>query len=218
MGTSQIKPWRFVTEEEYYKEAIKYMTKHVNSFAENLDVFKEDKKMSILHNISKYNKLYNSGNFKPYNLLKEGVDIVREDVKGWGEFSSATDSALNDIMIRALIGKEFKFNYVATCLLHCNMLITEDFMEDMIYVESNLFKFEEWDDIHVKAVTDCAANSNIEVDDTELLKLYGEDRLAYQTIPIKFNFNDYNGRLSSEFIEKYKNIIKSTKLLSSEEF
>ena len=216
MESSQIKPWRFSTEEDYYKEAVKYMTSHIETFSQKLDMFKDEKKKTLLRNISKYYKEYNS-DYKPYNLLKEGVAIIREDVQGWGEFSSATDSSMNDIMIRALIGREFKFNYAATCLLHCNMFITEDFIEDMIYVGSNLFKFEEWDDKHVEAVTNCAANSNIETEDIGLLELYDNDRLRCQTIPIKFNFNDYNGRLSPQFIEKYKNII-STKLLSSEEF
>lgn len=217
METLQTKPWRFTSEEDYHKEAIKYVTKHIKNFSQKLDLFNNDKRKKIFHNISKYYEMYNS-NYTPYILLENGVNIIKEDIQGWREFSAGINSPLNDIMLRTLIGKEFNFNYVATCLLHCNILITEDFIEDMIYVQSNLFRFDEWDDKHVEAVTNCAANSNIETKDKNLLELYNKDRLESQIITIKFNFNDYNGRLSSQFIEKYKDIIKSDKLLSLDKF
>ena len=35
MESSQIKPWRFSTEEDYYKEAVKYMTSHIETFLKN---------------------------------------------------------------------------------------------------------------------------------------------------------------------------------------
>ena len=148
-----------------------------------------------------------------YDLLELGISIVIEDVNNWREFSSDVFSPLKDIVTRAILGKMFKVNYVCYILLYHNEYITEDFLEDMIYIDSPLFSFDEWDDQHVTAVCNCAAASNKMKDDEELKKVYHDRELTAGKIKIRFNLDEYN--VSEEFLDKYKNHIKNSKIAES---
>ena len=206
---SKNKTWRFSSEDEFLDYAIEYITNHVDSIVEKIDTFPNDKARKLKSKIKDY-FLYRFRYSNKYDLLKIGISIVIEDVDNWGEFSSDAFSPLKDIVTRAILGKMFKVNYVCYILLYHNEYITEDFLEDMIYIDSPLFSFDEWDDNHVAAVCNCAANSNRMIDDEGLKEIYKDHSLTTSKIKIRFNLDEYN--VSREFLDKYKNHVKSSKM------
>ena len=175
---------------------------------ERIDTFDKSKKLKS--KIKDYYFIYRFKYNHKYDLLKIGVSIVIEDVYDWREFSSDAFSSLKDIVTRAILGKMFKVNYVCFTLLYHNENITEDFLEDMIYIDSPLCSFDEWDDQHVTAVCNCAAASNKINDDEELKKVYYNRELTASKIKVRFNLDEYN--VSKEFLNKYKNHIKNSKI------
>ena len=207
---SEDKIWRFSSEDEFLDYAIEYVINHVDSIVEKIDTFPNDKARKLKSKIKDYYFLYRFRYSNKYDLLKIGISIVIEDVSNWREFSSGAFSPLKDIVTRAILGKMFKVNYVCYTLLYHNENITEDFLEDMIYIDSPLFSFDEWDDQHVTAVCNCAAASNKMNDDEELKKVYYNRELTASKIKVRFNLDEYN--VSKEFLNKYKNHIKNSKI------
>ena len=207
---SEDKIWRFSSEDEFLDYAIEYVTNHINKIEEKIDTFPNDKAKMLKSKIKDYRFMYIFRYSNKYDLLKIGISIVIEDVDNWGEFSSDAFSPLKDIVTRAILGKMFKVNYVCYTLLYHNENITEDFLEDMIYIDSPLFSFDEWDDQHVTAVCNCAAASNKMNDDEELKKVYYNRELTASKIKVRFNLDEYN--VSKEFLNKYKNHIKNSKI------
>ena len=204
---SKNKTWRFSSEDEFLDYAIEYVTNHIDNMVERIDTFDKSKKLKS--KIKDYYFIYRFKYTNKYDLLKIGISIVIEDVDNWGEFSSDAFSPLKDIVTRAILGKMFKVNYVCFTLLYHNENITEDFLEDMIYIDSPLFSFDEWDDQHVTAVCNCAAASNRMKYDKELKKVYHDRELTAGKIKVRFNLDEYN--VSEEFLDKYKNHIKNSK-------
>ena len=207
---SKNKIWRFSSEDEFLDYAIEYVTNHVDSIVEKINTFPNYKAKKLKSKIKDYYFIYRFKYTNKYDLLKIGISIVIEDVDNWREFSSDTFSPLKDIVTRAILGKMFKANYVCYTLLYHNENITEDFLEDMIYIDSPLFSFDEWDDQHVTAVCNCAAALNKMNDDEELKKVYHNRELTANKIKIRLNLDEYN--VSKEFLNKYKNHIKNSKI------
>ncbi len=207
---SKNKIWRFSSEDEFLDYAIEYVTNHVDSIVEKINTFPNDKAKKLKSKIKDYYFIYRFKYTNKYDLLKIGISIVIEDVDNWREFSSDAFSPLKDIVTRAILGKMFKANYVCYTLLYRNENITEDFLEDMIYIDSPLFSFDEWDDQHVTAVCNCAAALNKMNDDEELKKVYHNRELTANKIKIRLNLDEYN--VSKEFLNKYKNHIKNSKI------
>lgn len=207
---SKNKIWRFSSEDEFLDYAIEYVTNHVDSIVEKINTFPNDKAKKLKSKIKDYCFIYRFKYANKYDLLKIGISIVIEDVDNWREFSSDVFSPLKDIVTRAILGKMFKVNYVCYTLLYRNENITEDFLEDMIYIDSPLFSFDEWDDQHVTAVCNCAAALNKMNDDEELKKVYRNRELTANKIKIRLNLDEYN--VSKEFLNKYKNHIKNSKI------
>ena len=208
---SKNKIWRFSSEDEFLDYAIEYVTNHIDSIVEKINTFPNDKAKKLKSKIKDYYFIYRFKYTNKYDLLKIGISIVIEDVDNWREFSSDAFSPLKDIITRAILGKMFKVNYVCRTLLYHNEYITEDFLEDMIYIDSPLFSFDEWDDQHVTAVCNCAAALNKMNDDEELKKVYHNRELTANKIKIRFNLDEYN--VSKEFLNKYKKHIKSSKII-----
>ena len=207
---SKNKTWRFSSEDEFLDYAIEYVTNHVDSIVEKINTFPNDKAKKLKSKIKDYYFIYRFKYTNKYDLLELGISIVIEDVNNWREFSSDVFSPLKDIVTRAILGKMFKANYVSYTLLYHNENITEDFLEDMIYIDSPLFSFDEWDDQHVTAVCNCAAALNKMNDDEELKKVYHNRELTANKIKIRLNLDEYN--VSKEFLNKYKNHIKNSKI------
>ena len=210
---SKNKTWRFSSEDEFYDYAVEYVTNHINNISEKIDTFPNDKAKKLKSKIKDYYFIYDSKYSNKYDLLELGISIVIEDVNNWREFSSDVFSPLKDIVTRAILGNMFNVSYVCRTLLYHNENITEDFLEDMIYIDSPLFSFDEWDDQHVTAVCNCAAASNKMNKDEELKKVYHDRELTAGKIKVRFNLDEYN--VSEEFLDKYKNHIKNSKIAES---
>lgn len=198
------KNWRITSEQEFYEKACKYIDEHVKKFSENLSEsgFEKRKISSIKTKISVYNNYPENASNREKIML--GLKVVLEDVNDWRSFSSNVNSSLEDIVLRQLISRIFNCNYVCSLLISKNLNITEDFINDYIYISSPLFRFEEWDDAHVKAVSDCAASGQIANKDKKLIELYGKTRLNCRPINIKIDLTEINTEgKSKEFIDKY---------------
>lgn len=212
------KDWR-MTEDEFYKWIRKYLDFKIEQFKDRLSgqpctqYNYEARKLIRGFELTK----------DKYNInwyLDKARNIVIKDVDDWSYTSGCPATSIKELMLRAIYGKLYDFNYLAYCTLWINKNINEDAIEDLIYISSGLFSFKEWDDEHVKAVCDSAAKLIIPQEDERLIELYGIDRLnnlPKKPIVIKFNFSDYNGKLSREFLDRYSDYIRNEKLLSSEE-
>lgn len=197
------KYWRITNEQEFYEKAEKYIHEHVERFMNNgyLNIKNGRKAKLIRSNYDEYKSIPDQ---YTYEKITAGLYVVLEDIDDWSSFSSSTDTPLDEIMLRALINRIFKCDYVCILLTSVNKYLTEDFIDDIIYVSSNYFKFEEWDDEHVEAVSTCAAKMKIPNKFDDMIKLYGKDRAGDKLINIKFDFTKINpiGK-SKHFLDKY---------------
>lgn len=217
MGTTD-KYWRYNSEEDFYNDAVIYVTNHVINIDKKFDsmVFDKKRKGIIKNNIKKYMEMYNSDEgYNSRELLEIGAKIVAEDVNEWGEFSCNPNSTLKDIMLRNIIGLLFGFSYISILLIYNNVNICEDFLEDLIYVNSGLFEFYQFDDEHVNAVCTCVSLLEPMKENEEILRLYRNDdeRLTNRPIRLPFNLNDYYGNdlISLDFARKYNDSIVNSK-------
>ncbi len=208
--------WRYSSIESFYKDAVPYVDAHVSRIKSDIEKFNRDTSKKLLSMINSYEhakELKEKGDstlkITDKDILKLGCAIVTKDVQDWGEFSVAPDSSLQDIMIRILLGILFDFDYVCILFLCYNQNITEEFIEDTIYLTSGMFKFEEWDNKHVDAVCNCAAIGRKMNEDETLIDLYGEENLPEKQVRVVFDINGFAGRpLSKIFNNKYKRFIK----------
>ena len=204
----ETKTWRITDEHEFLVRADKYLSRHLKEFIENMEdsIHSETKARSIWNKYESYRE--NEDKFSLEAKVKGMLSIVLEDVKNWGEFSSDPKSTLDDIMLRFLISRVFGCSYASYLIISSNPYLTEAFIEDCIYVSSDLFKFSEWDDEHVKAVTDCAASKIPENKCDYLVELYGKKRLSDKAIPIRLNLSEtITYRRSGQYINKYQSYI-----------
>ena len=208
---TETKTWRFNSENEFNMYALEYITAHVDKLVDQLERFSKEKGRIIKEKIKDYYFLLRCKKVTIEELIDLGISIVKEDVNDWGDFSVDTNSSLKDIALRTILGKRYNFSYVCYTFLYYNKNITEDFIEDMMYVDSPLFRFDEWDDTHVRAVCDCIAAGNKMKEDVVLRKMYsGRPELTDDTIRIKFNLDEYDN-ISRAFLKKYEKFVKQYK-------
>lgn len=213
------KYWRIQSEDKFNKIAFNYLYNKINEFEQDkLPKYKYNPRVNSIRNkIKKFKDIYESGDYNIEDVIKAGMRVVLEDVEDWGTISSSATTPLQEIVIRSILSVQYKCNYISICLIYNNINLNEDFIEDIMYIYSGLFRFNEWDDEHVNAVTNCIANRDKMNNNEALLNLYDKYRLKASTIPVKFNLNDYCGELSREFLDKYEKVTNITKLVSSEE-
>ena len=198
------KSWRITSEQEFYQKANVYITKHAKRFYEVLEERFKNNPIKLDELQSKHYDFVTLPNHMVKDRVLFGLDFVLNDIDDWKEFSGGVNSSLDDIMLRLLISNIFRVDYVCSLFVTSNTKLTEEFIEDYIYASSYLFKFDEWDDTHVNAVTSCAASGLNSNQCKELLELYDKSRLRDKPINIKLDLSDITlYDKSPEFINKY---------------
>ena len=209
------KSWRINDENEFYEKAEKYINNHLEEFTDNLE--KRIRSKEVCDYIFKRYKAYkaNSEFFCIESKISNMLDIVLKDVYDWNEFSLSFDSKPEDIMLRVLISNIFKCDYVCLSFISKNPLLSEEFLEDCIYASSDLFSFDEWDDDHVKAVTNCAASGYAEDECSDLLELYDNSRLISKPVNIRLDLEEImKSRHSEYFRSKYRYMLNKVKRMN----
>lgn len=214
------KSWRITDEQIFFDQANKYLEHHLMNFIENLDQNIRSKEKA--NDIWKKYRIYQKRCDNSYYIddikfkIKDMLEICLEDVDNWVRFSNDINSSLNEIMLRIIINSQFNCSYVSNLYLSKNPNLTEEFVEDCIYVSSDLFRFDEWDDIHVDAVTLAASLCEVEYCSPTLLELYDKDRLSNKIIPIKLDLQEFccnckNTVFASKYYS-YLNMVEIEKL------
>lgn len=189
------KSWRIKDEQEFLRQANHYLEQHLENFMDNVDtqIVDRKKRKEVWRKFNIYRR--NSINSVYVNNIRLKISdmlrIVLEDVKNWIEFSLNKESPLDEIMLRLIINSQFNCSYVSHLFISVNPNLTEEFVEDAIYVSSNLFEFDEWDDKHVNAVVDAASHYIPENVCVSLLELYDKKRLTDKVIPIRINLKEF---------------------------
>mgnify|MGYP002624131305 FL=1 len=222
MGDEDNRRWR-LSEFEFYEKAETYLENHLEIFTDELEVrVKSDSKCDAL--FKKYKKFKKK---KVYvnrdEKIKDLLNILLEDLVDWREFSINPDSSMEDIMLRLLISVVYNCNYVCSLFVSYNPNLTEEFIEDYLYVGSGYFSFDEWDDKHVDVISSCIATGDNDSDNEAVVKLYDKDRLRGKPIGAKLDLEEIilrGNNCSEEFKNKYKYIalkLKSTNIEEKEE-
>lgn len=195
--------YRIRDEKEFYDIALKYVDDHISKFMKDLDTLDicKAKKSRIKHVYSEY---VSTPSVNKLAKLKIGVAVAIEDIDNWKSTSCDINTSLDELMIRGIISNICQCDYVCTLFASNNHNLTEEFIDNYIYATSSLFRFDEWDDVHVNAVTRCAASGQTTDKCKELIELYGKDRLNSKTVSVRFDFAGIRlSDKSEEFISKY---------------
>lgn len=208
------KDWRYKCKTDFLNEAFVYISKHIINIMDNIgDIINETKIDRVKKYYTDYINAINRGEDLE-EIIKIGSNIVKEDVVNWSQVSTNRNTTIKEIVLRILIGRLCHFNYIAVILLHDNINITEDIIDEITYITSKYFSFREWDDDHVKAVSSCAAGKIEPTKDKEMKKLYSSERLCSDLIAVKFDIDSYSGFLSDKFKKKYIKHINVNKNIS----
>lgn len=180
------KQWRIQDTETFVERSLEYLAPMVSKFMMHKYPYsckeKERRVTNLLAGIT-------SNRIKRAKTIPDKMDLVRdmlkialEDVKDWSEFSMDPNSSLDDIILRSLLSEIFGVSFVCYSYLSKNPNLPEEFVRDLSFIHSGLFKFEDFDDEHVDAINTLLEVENITPYDVpELRKLYGlkspEDKL-----------------------------------------
>lgn len=204
-------PWR-MTEAEFEEKLDKYLDKKV----EELDFILKERYYET--NKKKYITIRSLiRSFYDTQYLPEkreyGVRILGGEVKDWVDISLDSETSLEELMLRFIAGELYNEQLVCISFLCNNKNITEEFIDDIQYVGSGLFSFDEWNDEHKNVIISYidntyASNPNsIAKNNKELLKWYDKDRIPlhirdridWKNLPLY--------RFSNNFKSKHKNLI-----------
>lgn len=160
--TKQNKNWR-LTKKEFLQKVDQFISKEYPFAIEYYNSIKENgikKEMSSLKDkINSYNiesccRTDNTARKLKLEFIQKNTD------KFWKDWS-LTHHEPDEIIFMTLIDRVFKTNNICfsyICGVDDNL--TEDLIEDMMFINSDLFDFEYWDDKHVETVCSILAKGN----------------------------------------------------------
>ena len=222
------KPWRIQDEDVFIDRSLEYLAPIVAKFMDMEAEIEDKEKRKRIHNmlmsITEDRIMSAVTNADKIELIKDMLKIAVEDVKDWAEFSLNPESSFDDIMLRAILTEMFSMSFVCFMYISSNPNLTDDFIRDINYVNSGLFKFEEFDDEHVNAINAILETEGaVPFDIPEMRRLYNlkskNDKLlslphnkvgSYLGInPPKLDYKALNNSKNLEgCLNKYKNLNK----------
>lgn len=218
-----MKQWR-ITEEQFYK---KLKEECIKGYYDHLEYVKS---LEGRYEKEKFEKSSRFVSDLMLNMIKMYIDkddqdaiisssssIILNDVQKWTERSQDYDMPLEDIMFWVLCNTVLGKNHICITYACNNPNLTPDFIEDMIYVLSGVFKFEEWDDYHVNLVTnelkDVVKDKPRAEWSDEFVFEYIRSQCTSLYIPIDWYSIGGNPNLTPEFKEKYGSLLSKGKSL-----
>lgn len=215
---------RYASRSDFFVDAIEFLEAKVKELEEAGAFDNPNWDSTKLGRVKNYLKEFRENSVLNDRVYR-GAQLLEVAVKDWVVTAISEDTTLHELMIRALLDEAIlgiPGATLATCYLSSNKYVTEEFIEDLIYVQSRFFSFDEWDDEHVAAVTECASLELSVFESEAIKKLYPDFEIAGKvgpkgrnmdnvTVPIRFPIaSSVNTvKFSKQFIEKYYKIFDS---------
>lgn len=163
------KTWR-ISEYEFYKRADEFLEKRLREINESVKTMapgehrKEVEKIMI--------------ELKTAHKINEPIDVIRQIEaklvcaygRDWHTFSMKRKEKPEDIIFMILMNNIFGTPFVAYTYICEFSELSEELIEDILFIESELFGFSYWDDKHVSCV--CSLIQNGEDNTNHLKDLY----------------------------------------------
>ena len=163
MKDYQLKTWRVKNIKEFYQKFEKILDERNEYILNNYEeIFKaKDSKeyysrfnhFNIL--LDKINTLENSTRNEDNieEIIKSKLYIYNEDILHWAQ-SSLNPKSKEEIILKVLANKIFNVSIICVSYVCGSELLDEDLLSDIIFIQSNVFDFSKWDDIHVDTLVD----------------------------------------------------------------
>lgn len=149
------KPWR-MTRGTFMRKFEELLDERIEYFTNNLDTLykTEDVRKAKRAKIKAIQYKMEDPKVKPMDMIKLKMEILSYDINFWTE-GSLNPKSKEEIILRVLGSIYFK-NDDLICLPYMleNVMVDEELLDDIIFILSGVFKFDYWDDEHVKVVVD----------------------------------------------------------------
>ena len=215
----------YYTEKEFWFKVVDFIADRTEDIYLNADTLFRSKER-----IANYRRRYKgflkdiSNNFTSilYNdkLLSEGLALVSRDTADYFDISMEPDTPLEEISFRLILDAICNTNLICTALIcKYNNNLTEEFLDNMIYITSGVFDFDTWDEEHVQLVIDTFENEKYK--DPHTYRPFSKVYPDYEKkLFCKIDWNaitniEERSPFSDEWLEKHKNMIKNNMRYSS---
>lgn len=210
------KPWR-ISRKNFYNKLDLFLDKRLNELIDNIQSIELIDRTSymkrLLSKAKKVKKVSVSINDTKgkMNSRKEKVRIISQDIKDWENFSMNMESA-DDIVFRLIIQEKFKVDLCCLGYICKYSVLSEDLIDDIIFITSGLFSFSKWDDTHVHSVVKCLEKDNFE--DEEFKALYPFVKTNKLSERIDWYEIYMNQKISDEFKKSHSQFFQRTAKLN----
>lgn len=205
MGDDKARPWRWSEEEfyqkldDYLEQRIAWIERHVNEITQSSTA-----RLNLRIAINEYH-----GISYPPDKRKFGCRVLGLNVKDWVQISIDPNSSLEKLMLLYMAGEIYNEPLICIAFMCKNPKLTEEFIEDAMFVGSGLFWFDEWDkmDIVLDYIDNDSILDNNSKANKKLLSVYDEARIPLH-VKDRIDWKNINlRRFSKEFINKHKALI-----------
>ena len=152
--------WR-LTEEEFYKKADEYISAEFEKVKKNAEEGKYigECEKQIICSLGKVRSAEQNGNSLSF-IRKLKAETMCHDTTNWSN-SRFYNSDHDSVIFRILINRIFDVQCICTCYV-CGVKnqLTEQMIKDIVFINSDLFDFEYWDDHHVEIINGIVRRGN----------------------------------------------------------
>lgn len=205
MGKTKPRPWRWSEEEfyqrldDYLEQRIAWMDNHVNELTQSTTA-----RLNMKIAIKEYYRTW----YIP-DKRKSGCRALGLNVRDWTEISMNPNTSLEQLMLLYMAGEIYDEPLICIAFMCKNPKVTEEFIEDAMFVGSGLFWFDEWD--KMDTVIDYIDNDSVfdtnSKSSKKLLSIYDEARIPNH-VKDRIDWRNINlRRFSKKFINKHKILI-----------
>lgn len=143
------KTWR-MTEREFNRKVDEFLKTRVEEVFGSIDTYFRDNQIIMNRRYSAYTT--STGDAR----RQAGLELVSMDTNFWAEWSLHPQS-FDDIVFYNLMNAIYNTGIICISYMCGNNLFTDEELEELMFIYSGMFKFEYWDDEHVRIVADIVA-------------------------------------------------------------
>jgi hypothetical protein len=204
MGKDKPRPWRW-SEQEFYERLDDYLEKRIEWMSKHIEELNcsNTGRLNMKIAISEYHRTE-----YPPNKRIAGCRALGLNVRDWSRISLDPNTSLEKLMLLYIAGELYNEPLICIAFMCKNPKITEEFIEDAMYIGSGLFAFDEWD--KAPAVIDYIDKGEYDnsKESKELLALYDEERIPVH-VKDRIDWKNINFRkYSKDFIHRHKLLIE----------